>query len=451
MKILIYSYNYYPEPIGIAPLMTELAEGLVRRGHTVRVVTAMPNYPERRIYKEYQGKLFSTTERNGVTVQRSFVWVKPKPGLIDRLLLDASFIVTSLFQVFKGWRPDVILTTSPPLPVCIPSLLLRWVYQAPVVLSLQDILPEAAIQVGLLTNRSLIKIFTALEGFSYRSSSAISVICKAFEENLLGKGVPAHKLTLIPNWVDINFIRPLPKSDSPFAQTHNLQNKFVVMYSGNIALTQGLQNAIEAASLLQNIPDIVFVIVGEKKALAALQQLCVEKQLNNVLLLPFQPREQLPQMLAAADVGLVLQTRNTVSFNMPSKIPVLLASGRAIVASVPLQGTAAEAISLSQGGVVVPPEDPTAIANAIQSLYENPLQVRQLGYQGREFAANTYAFDKVLSLYEALLSKTIDSAKGQPKFWSRGRAGRNPSSTLKEESCEDQGRPRDRGKKALFK
>ena len=98
MKILIYSYNYYPEPIGIAPLMTELAEGLVKRGHQVRVVTAMPNYPERKIYHDYRGKFFHTEYKNGVQIQRSYVWARPAPKLIDRLLLDASFLVKALFQ-----------------------------------------------------------------------------------------------------------------------------------------------------------------------------------------------------------------------------------------------------------------------------------------------------------------------------------------------------------------
>src|SRR6476469_5913105 len=143
MRILIYSYNYHPEPIGIAPLMTELAEGLVQRGHEVRVVTGMPNYPQRRIYDEYQGKLYVTEEKNGVTIQRSFVWVKPKPGLLDRILLDGSFVLTSFLQAMRGWRPDVILLTVPPLPVSVPAALLGWIRRCPVVLNLQDILPDA--------------------------------------------------------------------------------------------------------------------------------------------------------------------------------------------------------------------------------------------------------------------------------------------------------------------
>ena len=124
MRVLIYSYNYYPEPIGIAPLMTELAEGLVRLGHEVRVVTGMPNYPQRQIYEGYRDKFYCTETRNGVLIQRSFIWVKPKPSLLDRLLLDGSFVVSSFFQALRGWRPDVILLTVPPLPVCLPAALL---------------------------------------------------------------------------------------------------------------------------------------------------------------------------------------------------------------------------------------------------------------------------------------------------------------------------------------
>ncbi|HEY9662830.1 MAG TPA: glycosyltransferase family 4 protein, partial [Allocoleopsis sp.] len=320
MRILIYSYNYYPEPIGIAPLMTELAEGLVTRGHEVRVVTGMPNYPQREIYPDYQGKLFYTEEKNGVIIQRSCIWVRPKPGLLSRMLLDGSFVASSIFQALRGWRPDLILLTVPPLPISVPAALLGLLYSCPVVLNLQDILPEAAVHVGLLKNKAAIRVFEALEKFAYRTAHTISVISDGFTENLLGKGVPEHKIRCIPNWVDVKFIRPLSKADNPFRKVHDLDQKFVVMYSGNIALTQGLQTVIQSALRLQDHPDIVFVIVGEAKALDELWQLCMQHGLENVLLLPFQPREQLPEMLAAADVGLVMQKHNVIGFNMPSKI-----------------------------------------------------------------------------------------------------------------------------------
>jgi colanic acid biosynthesis glycosyl transferase WcaI len=407
MRILIYSYNYHPEPIGIAPLMTELAEGLVKRGHQVRVVTAMPNYPERRIYQSYRGKWYLNEYKNGVQIQRSYVWIRPQPNLLDRLLLDASFIFTSFLPAMTGWRPDVILSTSPSLPSCIPTAVLGWLHGCPTVLNLQDILPEAAVQVGLLKNKLLIKLFTVLEKFAYHSATKITVIADGFVENLQAKGVAASKIEQIPNWVDVNFIRPLPKENNAFRAAHNLEGKFVVLYSGNIALTQGLETVVKAACLVKDNPNIVFVIVGESSCLQRLQNECQQCGANNVLLLPFQPRELLPEMLAAADISLVVQKKNVVSFNMPSKIQVLLASGRALVASVPGNGTAAKAIRQSGGGVVVPPENPKALADAILDLYKHPTKVATLGYRSRQFAIKKYSFDLALSSYESLFYSLI--------------------------------------------
>jgi len=382
--------------------MTELAEGLAKRGHEVRVVTAMPNYPERRIYEAYRGKWYLTEYKNGVKIQRSYVWIRPQPKLLDRVLLDASFVVTSFFPALFGWRPDVILSTSPSLPVCIPASLLGWLRACPVVLNLQDILPEAAIHVGLLKNKWLIKVFSLLEKFAYRHATKISVIADGFVENLLSKGISPDKIEQIPNWVDVNFIRPLPKDSNNFRNSHNLHNKFVVLYSGNIALTQGLETVIQAAAKLRDFAEISFVIAGEAKGLERLQKYCTNCGADNVLLLPFQPREHLPEMLAAADVGLVVQKKNVISFNMPSKIQVLLASGRALIASVPDKGTAAKAIKQSGGGIVVPPEDPQALATAILDLYKHPEKAKTLGYNSRKYAVEQYAFEQALNQYENL-------------------------------------------------
>ncbi|MBE9200561.1 glycosyltransferase family 4 protein [Nodularia sp. LEGE 06071] len=412
MRILIYSYNYYPEPIGIAPLMTELAEGLAKRGHQVRVITAMPNYPERQVYKDYQGKWYLNEYKNNVQIQRSYIWIRPQPKLLDRILFDASFVVTSFLPALCGWRPDVILSTSPSLPVCVPAALLGWLRACPVVLNLQDILPEAAIHVGLLKNKLLIKIFAALEKFAYHTASKISVIADGFVENLISKGVAPEKIEQIPNWVDVNFIRPSAKKNNPFRAAHNLNGKFVVLYSGNIGLTQGLETVVKAASELRHVPDIAFVIVGEAKGLQRLQKYCLNCGADNVLLLPLQPRKQLPEMLAAADVGLVVQKKNVVSFNMPSKIQLLLASGRALVASVPENGTAAKAVRQSGGGVIVSPEDSNALSAAILDLYKHPEKVKDLGVHSRHYAMEQYAFEQALNQYEDLFYSVIANRQG---------------------------------------
>jgi colanic acid biosynthesis glycosyl transferase WcaI len=423
MHILIYSYNYHPEPIGIAPLMTELAEGLVKRGHEVRVITGMPNYPEREIYDGYRGKWYINEQRNGVDIQRSYLRIKSKPNLVDRLLLELSFIFTSLPQGFKGKRPDVIILTIPPLLGILPATIFGWLYNCPVVLNVQDILPEAAVRIGLLKNKWMIRTLAVLEKFAYRTAHTISVIADGFRENLVNKGVPANKIVCIPNWVNVNFIHPLPKQNNSWISSHQLDGKFVVLYSGNIALTQGLETVIEAAVCLRHIRDIVFVIVGESKALQRLQEYCLLHGADNVLLLPLQSREKLPEMLAASDVGLIVQKHNVISFNMPSKIPLLLASGRPIVGSVPATGTAAKAIELSGGGIIVEPESADAMAAAVYDLYANPSLWTKLGNAGRHFAEENYSLEQALDRYEGLLSHVVTNRKSTmgmlPKFNSK--------------------------------
>jgi colanic acid biosynthesis glycosyl transferase WcaI len=181
----------------------------------------------------------------------------------------------------------------------------------------------------------------------------------------------------------------------------------VVLYSGNIALTQQLPTAIKAAAKLSYIPDIVFVIVGETKAINRVSEYCEMFSANNVKLLPFEPREQLPEMLAAADVGLVVQKHNVIGFNMPSKIPVLLASGCPIAASVPLTGTAAKAVEKSGGGVVIPPENEEALADAILDLYKHPEKRAELSAKGRQYAIENYAYEQALNSYESLFAEMV--------------------------------------------
>lgn len=407
MRILIYSYNYYPEPIGIAPLMTELAEGLVKRGHEVRVITGMPNYPQREIYEGYKGKWYVTEQKNGVTIQRSYLRIKSKPNLLDRLLLELSFIFTSLPQAFNGKKPDVILLTIPPLLVSLPATLLGRLYKCPVVLNVQDILPEAAVRLGLMTNKWMIRVCEALEKYAYRNACKISVIADGFYENLVKKGVNIHKIVCIPNWVNTNFIRPLAKKNNPWRTLHQLDEKFVVLYSGNIALTQGLETVIAAAACLRNIPEITFVIAGESTALSRLQEYCLSCGADNVLLLPLQPREQLPYMLAAADVGLIVQKHNVISFNMPSKIPLLLAAGRPVIGSVPATGTAAKVIGESGGGLIVEPESPEALAAAVLNLYGNSALAAKLSHKGRQFAIENFSFEQAIEQYEELFFDVV--------------------------------------------
>ena len=259
-----------------------------------------------------------------------------------------------------------------------------------VVLNIQDIVSEAAVRVGLLKKDSwIVSVAQAVEKLAYLKATKISVIAEDFVTNLVEQGVNKNRIVCIPNWVNLDFIRPLNKNNS-FREKHNLQDKFVVIYSGNIALTQGLETVVKAAASLKEKSEIYFVILGEERARQELQKCCDNYQADNILLLPLVPREKLPEMLSASDIGLVIQKKTVTAFNLPSKIPVILASGRPIIASVPNTGTAMRVVKESGAGIVVTPEDFQALAQAILELYKNPEKLEQLGRQGRKYAEENF-------------------------------------------------------------
>ncbi|MBT9316309.1 glycosyltransferase family 4 protein [Leptothoe spongobia] len=262
--------------------------------------------------------------------------------------------------------------------------------------------------------------YLLLEAFSYLVSNHIVAPTDSCTRILVSKGVQLSKIKRIFNWANTNFIRPLSKYDNSFRQHHGLQDKFIVLYSGNIARTQGVRIIIHAANTLRDIPDIEFVIVGEERQLGDLDNLRRELGVENVTLLPFVRREELPTMLAAADVSLIIQKASVVGFNMPSKTMLLMASGRPIVASVPGDGAEAQAVQDSMGGIVVEPEKPNALARAILKLYNDPISLEQLGKNGRMYAISNYSFEQALEDYESLLSSLtvsphITVAALQPK------------------------------------
>ena len=409
MCILIYSYNYYPEKIGIAPLMTELAEGLVKRGHNVRVVTAFPWYPDNTISSRYSGRLYLKEEINGVIVQRCYVRANPNRTLLNRILFELSFVIFSFFQAFFGQRPEVILYVIPGLPVTLPATILGKIFNVPVLLNLQDILPDAAIEVGLMRNPWMIKVSNWLADFAYRNAEEIIVIHEGFRKNLVNRGVDPDKIFEIPNWVNINEIRPIPR-DKPnsFQDQYNLHDRFVVLYSGNIARTQPLEYLIHAASFLNHLPDITIVIVGPTRSFERLNRAIALYEVRNAMILPFQSDERYKEMLAASHICMVMQCRNVVDFNMPSKIPKIMASGRAIIASVPENGTAASVIRRSNAGIVVPPENSRAIANAIQNLYSDRELLDQLGENGRRYAERHFSFNRIIRKYQERLGLAIE-------------------------------------------
>ncbi|MEA4906977.1 MAG: glycosyltransferase family 4 protein [Chloroflexi bacterium] len=405
MRILFLSQCYAPEEVSASVLITELAADLAARGHTVTMATCAPNYPYGRVFSGYRNRFYQAEQLDGVRVLRSWTYISPDKAFWRRLLNISTFSLSVFWSaLLAGHKPDVLVSYSPPFTLGLSAWLLSRIWGVPWVLQLEDLYPDAAVAAGVLHNRTMIRFFTALERFYYRHATHISLISKTFQQNLSSKGVPAEKMTLIPVWADPDFVRPAAK-DNGFRHRFDLDGKFVVMYAGNIGLTSMLEDVLAAAGQLKEEPDIRFVIIGEGVKKAALQAIAHSQELHNVIFLPFQPREDFPEMLAAADVGLVTLNQRSAMSSLPSKVFNIMASARAMIAVAPLDCELTGLVQESGCGMAIPPENPGLLAQAIRQLKQTPHALEQMGQQGRLTLETYYARAECVGMHERMLAR----------------------------------------------
>lgn len=408
MKVLILSMHYRPDQTGNGPLVGDLAEHLASQGHRVAVICGMPFYPQRVIPPRYRGRLACCERIDGVEVYRTYVRVRRRGTLLDKVLLQLSFALSCLYGLLRAGRPDVVLCVSPPFPSGVPGLLAAKVWRVPFIFNVQDIFPDVVQRLGVVRGDRLLRFLHGVEKWIYRHSARVAVISPSFVSNLVGKGVPQSKLALIHNWVDTDFIRPLPRNNA-FRRELNLDDHFVVLYSGNIGHSQSLEVLLEAARAMEEHP-MLFLIVGEGTRKQDLLSKAQAMGLSNVRFLPLQPREKLPLMLAAADVSVIMLREEASYTSLPSKIPTIMSSARPLVASVGLGSDAARIVTENRCGITVPPDDPAPLVAALCTLRENHELRESCARSARRGAEQHFSRRRALSAYEDLL---LSAANGR--------------------------------------
>jgi colanic acid biosynthesis glycosyl transferase WcaI len=223
-------------------------------------------------------------------------------------------------------------------------------------------------------------------------------------ENLLRKGVPDRKIAVLPNWVDLDVVRPTEK-ENPFRAELGLQGRFVVLFAGNIGFAAGLETVLEAAHRLRREADIVFLIVGEGSAKPALLQRTQDLELTNLRFVTSQPRERLSEVLGAADVSLVPLRDGMGALSVPSKTMAIMASGRPVLASVPHDSETRRVIEVSASGRWVGPGDAAALADEITRLRADRGGLESMGVNGRNYAEAHFGRSLVVSAYHRLLQE----------------------------------------------
>jgi len=406
MRVLIVTQYFKPENIGAPIWIHQLAVDLLNMGHQVTVLTGFPNYPKRVIFEGYRGKVFMRENIDGVEVYRTYIYASPNDAFWSRALNFGSFSASAMLGGLLVPKPDVIYCIMPPLPLGLSAEFIGFIKNnTPVVLNIQDIYPDIAIALGFLRNRWAIRFFQWMERFIYRKAKAIVVISDGFKENLLSKGVPAEKIYIVPNWADPNFISPGPKNNS-FRQRIGVGDRFTLIYSGNLSYNSNLEPVIEAAELLRSEP-FAFVIIGDGVRKKDLEHKAYKKQLKNVVFLPFQPLEDYPLVLTAADMNLVTLNTQAAMASVPSKIYKIMSSGRPILAITVEGNEVHRLITKANCGICVPPNDPVSLAEALRYAAAHPDELKKMGENGRKYLEEHFSRQKCVAQIEKILIEIL--------------------------------------------
>jgi colanic acid biosynthesis glycosyl transferase WcaI len=420
MRILVLGINYWPELTGIAPFTTGRCEYLAARGHEVIVCTSMPYYPEWRIAPNYKKYFLLREKHNEVTILRCRSYVPKRANSFRRVLHEGSFVAGSLLCAFTRKKPDVMLVVSPPLGLGLAAVLLSRRWGIPFVFHVPDLQPDAAVDLGMLPAGALVRALYALEGFTYRNAALISTLTEAMRQQIISKGIVPGKVKLLADWAAADaFSVPLEGGGSNFRAAYKLDDRLLVLHCGNMGIKQGLEVVLGAAELSRNDSRIEYLLVGDGAVRTCLQQEAAARKISNVNFMPLQPPAQFIELLAASDVALITQRRTVANVVFPSKTLTLMAAGRPVIASVNRQSEVAGIVMEAGAGLVVEPENPSALHGAIKILMNDPLRRHRMGARAKAFARRHWDRDRSLAVTEAELESVVEPWLGSERASAR--------------------------------
>jgi glycosyltransferase involved in cell wall biosynthesis len=361
MRILFLSDNFPPEGNAPATRLHEHAIRWVRDGHEVTVVTCVPNFPEGKVFPGYANRWRQVEQIDGIRVVRVKTYISANEGFARRTLDYMSFMVSGFVAGLFEKRPDVVVATSPQFFCAVGGWALAAVRRLPFVFELRDLWPASIVAVGAMRKSLVIRLLERIELFLYRRADAIVSVTHSFREDLMSRGIPGGKIHVVINGVDLDRYAPAPR-DPELATRFDLSDRFVVGYLGTHGMAHALGKVLEAAELLRDDPRIAFFFAGGGAERARVEALVAERALTNVRLIPRQPKDVMARLWSLCDVS-VIPLRNTPVFAtvIPSKLFECMGMGVPVVMSLP-QGEATRIVEQTGCGIVVPPEDPAALA-----------------------------------------------------------------------------------------
>lgn len=406
MKIVIVTHYFPPEVGAPQARLGDLARFWAAAGHDVHVVTGMPNHPTGVIPAEYRGKIRCDEEVDGYRVTRCWLYATPNEGFVKKTLGHLSFMLSSAALGFRRiGRPDVVVVSSPTFFSIGAAWLISLLKRSKLVVEVRDLWPAIFVELGVLTNRPVIRVLEALELAAYRAADAVVVVSEGFRDHITDRGIPSGKVHTIRNGVDLTRFRPPAQRNESWRRQLGVGDHDVLaLYIGAHGISQGLTTIVDAASLMTD-DGIHFALVGDGADRANVLQHRDDLGVGNVTMRQSVPRDEVADVVDAADICIVtLRDIDLFTTFIPSKIFELLASGQAIVASV--AGESAQ-ILRDAGALVVAPEDPPALADALRTLVADPELRAEMGRQGRAYVEQHFDRQALANRYEHILDDAV--------------------------------------------
>lgn len=399
MRVVLLTHYFPPEVGAPQSRLAALASGLRARGVDVRVHTAFPHYPDGVVHFPYRNRLAQRDRAAGVV--RSGVYATPNQGFARRLVNHLSFAASALVTSPLTGPADVVVVESPPLFLAAAGVVYARSKRAALVVNVADRWPASAVELGALTDPRAIRAAQALERGCYRHAAAVTVPTHGLVEALHKLPEAAGKMRRIPPAVDVErFAATPPPADR--------DGPLRVLYAGTVGLAQGLETLVEAAARLG--PEQVHVRIAGSGADAPTVRAAIQSaRAGNVDLLGVVTAAQIPALYAWADAGVVLlRDRPIFAGALPTKLLEIMASGRAVVISA--RGEAAQLVADASAGVVASPEDPDALADALEALHRDRTRVRALGAAGRRTVERSFGREGAIASWHDLLATAVTSS-----------------------------------------
>lgn len=413
VKILYLPAYFYPETAASSYLGENRNQAFADAGFEIDAYAPMPcrgiskevrkEYKKRRVEKLYDGKM---------TLHRFSMYAEGKNPILRAL----RYVLCWIAQGWKGMRAKdvdcIYLASTPPIQGLLGAFIKKF-RGIPFVYNLQDIFPDSLYNNGLANKGGILwKIGRVIENFTYKHADKIIVISEDFKKNIMAKGVPEEKIVVVYNWVDQNAVVNIDRENNKLFDKYNLDlSKFYIEYSGNIGLSQNMDMLLEVMEDLQdNYPDINLVLVGEGAYKVQVEKIVADKQLKNVVMLPFQPYEDISHVFSLGDVGLVISKPGTGAASVPSKTWSIMSASRPVLANFD-ENELKDILAGNECGIFTKAGDKDAFKQSIITLYENRELCKQYGKNGRKFVMDNLTREVGTQKYVDVIKSVVAESK----------------------------------------